>query len=250
MAYRTDINSKDRGGALAAVIAVHALLFLALLQINGKMDVPLPESVMQVIDISRVPPPPPTPPPPPPQQEKPKLKPKKESGGSAPNLKSEATPIKAPKPRVVVPPVPQIATSQTPRNGTAPTQGAANVRGPGTGAGGYGNGTGTGVGGGPGGGGDGGVAEPPHLATPVLTGRDFPRELLDQWPRGATIFMRLRVDARGFVSECTVDRGTGIRSIDSAVCNIAHDRLRFRPALNRNGQAVAGWFGYAQRAPR
>ena len=28
------------------------------------------------------------------------------------------------------------------------------------------------------------------------------------------------------------------------------DRLRFRPALNRSGQAVAGWFGYAQRAPR
>jgi periplasmic protein TonB len=47
-----------------------------------------------------------------------------------------------------------------------------------------------------------------------------------------------------------VDRGTGIRSIDSSVCNIAHERLRFRPALNRSGQAVAGWFGYAQPAPR
>ena len=103
---------------------------------------------------------------------------------------------------------------------------------------------------GSGGGGEGGVADPPHLVSPVLTGRDFPRELLDQWPRGATVFMRLRVDARGFVSECTVDRGTGVAAIDSEVCNLAHDRLRFRPALNRSGQAVAGWFGYAQRAPR
>ena len=157
----------------------------------------------------------------------------------------------APKPKIVVPPVPQIAAAETPRQGTAPTQGASAVRGPGTGAGGAGTGTGSGAGGnGPGGGGDNGVAEPPRLATPVLTGRDFPRDLLDRWPGGATVFLRLRVDARGFVSECTVDRGTGVPAIDSTMCNLAHDRLRFRPALNRSGQAVAGWFGYAQPAPR
>jgi protein TonB len=86
--------------------------------------------------------------------------------------------------------------------------------------------------------------------TPVLRGRDFPRDLLDYWPRGATVFLRLRVDARGYVSECAVDRGTGVAAIDSSMCNLAHDRLRFRPALNRGGQAVAGWFGYAQPAPR
>ncbi|MEA3058104.1 MAG: periplasmic protein TonB, partial [Sphingomonadales bacterium] len=146
---------------------------------------------------------------------------------------------------------PVIAASETPRQGTAPTQGAADVRGPGTGAGGAGNGSGSGSGGnGPGGGGDNGVAEPPRLASPVLLGRDLPRALLDQWPRRATVFLRLRVDSRGYISECSVDRGTGVRAIDSAMCNIAHDRLRFRPALNRSGQAVAGWFGYAQPAPR
>ena len=60
----------------------------------------------------------------------------------------------------------QIAASRTPRQGTAPTQGASDVRGPGTGAGGAGTGTGSGSGGnGPGGGGDNGVAEPPHLVT-------------------------------------------------------------------------------------
>jgi protein TonB len=74
--------------------------------------------------------------------------------------------------------------------------------------------------------------------------------MLDQWPSGATVFLRLRVDPRGYVAECTVDRGTGVAAIDSVVCNLAHDRLRFRPAVNRRGQAVAGWFGYAQRAPR
>jgi Gram-negative bacterial tonB protein. len=64
------------------------------------------------------------------------------------------------------------------------------------------------------------------------------------------VFMRLRIDARGTVAECMVDRGTGDPAIDSALCNIAHERLRYRPAVNRNGQAVAGWAGYAQRAPR
>lgn len=250
MAYRTDISNGARGGAIAAVIAIHAVLLFALLHMSGKVDLTGPESALRVFNLAP-PAPPPEPPPPPPQPEQ-EAKPKDKEGGSAPrNIKSEATPVKAPKPRVVVPPVPQIAASETPRQGTAPTQGASPLPGTGTGAGGSGTGTGSGSGGsGTGGGGDNGVAEPPHLATPVLTGRDFPRETLDRWPRGASVFLRLRVDARGYVSECIVDRGSGVASIDSELCALAHQRLRFRPALNRGGQPVAGWFGYAQRAPR
>ena len=248
MAYRTNINSRDRSGAIVAVVAIHALLLLGLLHLNGKMDLSDAQSVMRVFNLTQAPPPAPPPPP----QQRPQPRPKEKEGASAPpNIKSQATPVEAPKPEIVIPPVPQIAASETPRQGTQATQGAAPVAGPGTGAGGTGNGPGRGSGGnGSGGGGEGGVAEPPHLATPVLTGRDFPRDLLEQWPRGATIFLRLRVDQRGYVSECAVDRGTGVAAIDSAICNLAHDRLRFRPALNRNGQAVAGWFGYAQRPPR
>lgn len=249
MAYRSDLNTKDKSGAIAAVIAIHVGLFFVLMQLSGRVDLTDPQSVLRVFDINSVLPPPP-PPPPPPQNRQPK--PKEKEGGSAPkNIKSEATPVVAPKPKVETPPVQQIAASQTPRQGTAPTQGASNVRGPGTGAGGVGNGTGSGSGGnGPGGGGDNGVAYPPHLITSDLRGRDFPNDLLDQWPRGAQIFLRLRIDARGFISECTVDRGTGNRAIDSAICNLAHDRLRFRPALNRLGQPVAGWVGYRQTPPR
>jgi len=247
--YRTNLNNKDKGGAIAAVVAIHAALLFALLHMSGKIDLTDPQSALRVFDIGEAPPPPP-PPPPPQQQQKPK--PKEKEGGSAPkNIRSEATPVVAPKPVIVTPPVQKIATSETPRQGTAPTQGASDVRGPGTGAGGTGNGTGSGSGGnGPGGGGDGGVADPPHLVTGVLRGRDFPREMLDQWPRGGTVFLRLRIDQRGFVSECTVDRGTRVPAIDNGLCNLAHERLRFRPAVNRRGQAVAGWFGYAQPAPR
>ena len=48
------------------------------------------------------------------QQQQPK--PKEKEGGSAPkNIKSEATPVVAPKPKIVTPPVQKIAASETPR---------------------------------------------------------------------------------------------------------------------------------------
>jgi protein TonB len=242
VAYRTDVTARDKGGAIIAVAAVHAALLLALLNLSGTLDEPDAQSALTVVDVAN----PPPPPPPAPTRQRPKPK-EKPAASAPPNLRSEATPVVAPNPRIETPPVQKIVASDAPRQGIAPTQGAADVRGQGTGAGGTGNGTGSG-GSGSGGGGD--VADPPHLATPVLSGHDIPRDIIDRWPPGATVFMRLRIDARGSVAECTVDRGTGDPAIDNGLCNIAHDRLRFRPAINRSGQAVAGWFGYAQRPPR
>src|SRR3954464_13702660 len=229
--FRWDLNSRDKSGAVAAVVAIHAALLFVFLHISGKMNLADPESVMRVLDLREAPRPPP--PPPPPQQRQ-QAKPKEKEGGSAPkNIKSEATEVVAPKPRVVTPPVQQMAATETPRLGTAPTQGASNVRGPGTGAGGVGTGTGSGAGGnGPGGGGDNGVAYPPRLLTPVLRGQDFPRDMLESWPGGGQVFLRLRIDASGFVSECIIDRGTGMAMIDSEVCALVHQRLRFRPRLS------------------
>ena len=246
--YRSDLQARDRGSAIVAVAAIHAALLFAFLNMSGRIDLPVPESVLQTIDIDALEPPPP-PPPPQPEQQRERQRPEEEEGGSPANIRSRATPVVAPKP-IVEPQRPnRIAVTETPNQGAAPTQGAADVRGPGTGAGGTGTGTGTGSGSGAGGG-DGGVAYPPRLVTPDLRGRDFGQELLRQWPRGAQVFLRLRVDSRGFISECILDRGTGVRAIDSEICNLAHQRLRFRPALNRAGQPVAGWFGYRQTPPR
>ena len=246
VAYRNDIGARDRSGAIAAVVAIHAALLFAFLHMAGKLDLGDTQRALSLFNLSNAP----QPPPPRPARRQPR--PKEKEGGSAPkNIRSEATSIVAQKPKIETRPVQRIVATETPREKTAPTQGASNVQGPGTGAGGIGTGTGSGNGGnGPGGGGDNGVFEPPHLATPVLSGGDFGPDLIDQWPPRATVFLRLRIDPRGFVAECTVDRGTGIPGIDGMMCNIAHERLRFRPAVNRNGQAVAGWFGYAQPAPR
>ena len=240
MAYRNDIGTRNRGAAMAAVIAIHAALLFALLHLSAKIDLRDSQAVLSVFNLKRVQPPPHL-------AEQPR--PKHRAASSAPrNIRSQATPVAAPKPLVQTPPVQQVVASAIPRTGAAATQGTSQLPGPGTGGGGKGNGNGNGSGNGAGGGNE--AIEPPHLATSVLTGRDFPRDLLDRWPRGATVFLRLRVDPRGYVAECTVDRGTGVASIDGEVCNLAHERLRFRPALNGSGQAVAGWFGYAQPAPR
>ena len=245
--YRSNLNSKDRGGAIVAVAAIHAGLIFAFLNLSGTIDLGIPQDAMQVFDISETPPPPPPPPPPPEQREQ--QKPKEEEGGSPANIRSQATPVVAPKPRVEPQRPNPISATETPNQGAAPTQGAADVQGPGTGAGGTGTGTGTGSGSGTGGG-DGGAAYPPRLVSPVLRGRDFTQEMLRQWPRSAQIFLRLRIDNRGYVGECIIDRGTGVRTIDSEICTLAYQRLRFRPALNRAGQPVAGWFGYRQTPPR
>src|SRR5437868_13972686 len=130
--YRSDLRAKDRSGAIAAVIAIHAALLFAFLHLSGRIDFGDTQRALQVFDVNLLRPPPP-PPPPPRQKQQPKRKEKQ--GGSAPkNIRSEATPVVAPTPKI--PSSPTIAATETPRQAIAPTQGASNVRGPGTGAGG------------------------------------------------------------------------------------------------------------------
>lgn len=246
--YRPDLNAKDRGGALSAVVAVHALLLFALLHLSGRIDLADPQSVLRTFDVTELPPPPPVEPPPPPKRSE-TAKPKQKEGGASPkNIKSAATPVVAPKPRVE-PQVPNlVVVTETPRQGAAPTQGAAEVRGPGTGSGGVGNGTGSGLGGnGPGGGGGGGIAVPVQLLRGI-GGRDYPRQIMASWPRGGRIDVILRIEANGRVSSCRVGRSFGNPAADQLTCALITQRGQFRPAIDRTGRPVAAWFGYSQAA--
>src|SRR5438874_12506207 len=129
--YRSHLGAKDRSGAIAAVVAIHAALLFAFLHLAEKITIGDSQGVLSVFNVNEVKPPPPPPRP------KPQPKPKEKQGGSAPkNIRSEATPVVAPTPKIEIPTPPKIAATETPRQGTAPTQGASNVRGPGTGAGG------------------------------------------------------------------------------------------------------------------
>lgn len=238
--YRSDLNPRDKSTAIVAVVAIHAALLLAFLNISGKLPLPGQEGVLRLFDIDR----PKPPPPPPPAREQPR--PREKDGGSAPkNIRSEATPVAAPKPRIETPPVQPIAASETPRQGTAPTQGASNVPGPGTGAGGQGAGTGSGSGGnGPGGGG-GGVATPVSLVRGI-SGRDYPSGIRERWPRGGIIYLRLRIEPNGRPSRCDVMRSFGDQLTDQWTCSLVMQRATFRPALDARGVPVSAWFGYKQ----
>lgn len=249
--YAPTPSLKDRGGAIAAVIAIHAALGFALLNLSGKMDLTAEQPALDVFDVIEIKPPP-EPPPPAVVEKAGTQKAKEKEGAASPrNIRSQPTPVIAPKPKIELPVPPPVAAAEKPGEGAAPTQGASEIRGAGTGAGGVGTGTGSGnAGSGPGGGGDGGIAEPPRLLTPVLRGRDFPRQLLDLWPRGAQVFLRFRIDASGTIIQCFVDRGTGMPAIDSEICRLTQARFRYRPAIDRSGRAVAGWAGYRQTPPR
>ena len=114
---------------------------------------------------------------------------------------------------------------------------------PGTGAGGTGNGTGSGgSGNGTGGGGASGV----KLIKGITTA-DYPREVTRGWPRGAAVFVRLRVQPDGRVSQCDVMRSFGNSSIDQWTCSLLQQKGRFKPATDDAGRPIAAWFGYVQR---
>jgi len=249
--YAPTLRARDRGGVIAAVAVIHAGLLFAFLHLAGTIDLRETADITRVFDVREVPPPKPEPPVVE-QRLEDTQKPKEEEGAASPeNIRSQATPVVAPKPKVEIPVPPPVAVTPTPNEGAAPTQGASDRPGPGTGAGGIGTGTGSGgAGSGTGGGGEGLAAVRTRLATRPLRGRDFPRELLDAWPRGAWAFMRFRVDADGNIMQCIMDRGTGVPAIDDQICAIARQRLRFRPALDRNGRRVADWAAYGQEPPR
>ena len=251
--YRSDLNTRDKGGAIAAVVGNPRGAAVRVSAPVGE-DRPRPSrrSALQAVRHQRAAN----------RHLRPRRrrknssrKPKEKEGGSAPkNIKSEATPVVAPKPKIETPPVQQDRRRPKRRaRERAPTQGASDVRGPGTGAGGVGTGTGSGAGGsGTGGGGDGGVAEPPHLAHAGASRPRLPARPARAMAAAARTFScALRVDAAGYVSECIVDRGTGVAAIDSSDL-----QPRPRPASASarrsidSGQAVAGWVGYGNQPPR
>lgn len=240
--YRSDLNKGDRAGTIALVALIHVGLAYAFLNISGTIRALDRQTITNLIDVTSEPPPPPIVEVPL-DQEKPK---EKEGAASAKNIESQATPVAAPKPRIALPVPPPIPVTETPREGSDPTQGASDVVGPGTGAGGSGTGTGSG-GSGSGGGGGGGGAVVRSALVRGITNRDYPVQIQRSWPRGGTIFVRLRIEANGRPSQCDVMRGFGDRTADQWTCSLLMERGVFRPGRDERGQPVADWFGYAQR---
>lgn len=151
-------------------------------------------------------------------------------------------PVTAPAPRL---PRPQeTPLPRTPSTGAENTSGAQDT---GEGTGGAGSGLGTGSGN-DGGGSGGAAVTKPVLIRAITDARLFPVPPGGREARvGQSVIVRLIVSPQGRVSQCRVHRSSAFPETDAALCRLAFEHLRFEPARDRAGRAVAAPFHYQQR---
>jgi protein TonB len=217
--YRGTADPPDKAKAIAAVVAVHVALAAAILSGLNVRIVSHAVEQLKTFDIREPPPLPPKPPPPAPKPARAKL----EEGAAG--RKAEPSPIVAPQPKLPVQsPLPAAPIAGT---GSGTTAGAA-AYGTGTGAGGSGTGRG-------GGGGD----FTPAQKLTKIPDREYRRLVaISGMPRGS-VGISIKVTADGLASNCRVVRSSGSAQADALMCQLTVQYVRFRPARDPSGRAVA-----------
>jgi protein TonB len=220
--YRATADRHDQAKAIAAVVAVHVALAFVILSGLSVSTVRQAVERMTTIDIRDPPPPPPVQPPPKPAPRPEAMK--KPEGAQA--KKAEPTPVVAPQPRLPVrSPIPAAKVAGT---GSSTRSGAA-LSGTGTGAGAGGSG--------PGGGGDFSGYTPARRITRIPN-RDY-RQLAATGLQAGSVGVTIRVNTDGSVSNCRVARSSGNNYADSLMCRLTLQYIRFDPAHDPYGRAVA-----------
>ena len=223
--YSGTVDTRGRAAAIAAVTAVHVALAIVILTgLNVRMVSRAVEE-LKTFNIVEPPPPPPNPPPPKPRP----ARAKHEAG--APAKKAEATPVVAPQPRIPAPsPIPAAKIAGT---GSASSSGAGSS-GTGTGAG----GSGTGIGGG-------GAGYTPAQKITKIPNQEYRRLVAISGMERGTVGVAIRVTAEGFSTNCHVVRSSGSPTADALMCQLTEQYVRFRPARDPSGRAIAQditWF--------
>jgi len=218
--YTGTADRPDQAKAIIAVVAVHAALAAIILTgLNGKLINHAIES-LKTFDV-REPPPPPPPPPPPATRPQAMKKP-----AGAPAKKAEATPVVAPQPKLPTPsPIPAAKIAGA---GSATTSGAG-TSGTGTGAGGSGYG--------PGGGGSGGFT--PAQKISKIPDSEYRRLVSISGMSRGTVGVAVRVTTDGTATNCRIVRYSGNPQADALMCQLTQRYVRFRPARDPYGRAVA-----------
>lgn len=218
--YRGTADRPDQAKAIVAVVAVH--IALAAIILSGLSVSTVRRAVEQMTTIVIQEPPPDVKPPP-----KPVPKPdsaKRPPGAAA--KKADPTPVVAPKQKLPVPS--PIAAAKVAGEGTRTVSGAA-ASGTGTGAGGMGNG--------PGGGGDTSGYTPARRISKIPDSEY--RSLARTGIRSGSVGVTIKVNSDGSVSNCRVARSSGDTSIDSLMCRLTLQYVRFDPARDSAGRPVA-----------
>lgn len=226
--YRGTADSPERAAAIAAVVAVHAALALVILTGLNVRTVSRAVEKLTLIDV-RKPPQPERQPPPAIRhvQAAPKeVQAKKREGAPAPSRSAAsmvAPPLNFPIPS-------PVRTASSAGSGSAPNSGST-MSGQGTGAGGAGADAGSG-----------GFGDYSHF-TPARLISNIPNSqyarLAASGIQSGAVGVVILVGSSGQVSNCRVARSSGQPSIDSLVCQLTLDYVRFDPARDPGGHPIA-----------
>ena len=219
---------------IAAILLIHLGIFYVLIRSLAPNAVAgVEQTVVSAFTVTVTSPP----------EEAPVVEPEPDEGAQGdPGKEAVPQPVTAPTPKRQVRedrPVPRAAST-----GRATTSGATQA-GDGTGAAGEGLGTGAGRGGS----GQGGVAATKPVLTQAITNSSaFPIPPGGREARiGKSVIVKLMVSAQGRVTSCSVYRASPFPETDAKVCELSYQQIRFEPARDAQGNAVAAPFYYQQR---
>lgn len=227
-----DRPHRDKVRSGAAVVAVHAVLGLVL--VNG-LDVGLADRAttpMSVYDI------PPQSFPPPPEPVEPAQEPSEAAQGGEPSPviapQTSAAPLPPTRLRslATTPALPAAAKPES----TGSDDGTSARAGPSGGGGGLGQGGGDASGAGDGGGG--GAVTGARKLGGRLVDSDYPRAARQAGAEG-TVFVRFTVERDGRVRGCAVTQSSGHSELDATTCRLIERRFRYAPARDAQGQPIA-----------
>lgn len=166
------------------------------------------------------------------------------SAGAAAAEGKKAVPRPIPAPKQTVP----VEPTQAPPVASTGTQdrSGASAAGEGTGGGGQGAGTASGnSGNGPG---NGVATKAVLISGSISAARDFPIPPGGREARiGRSVIVALTVGTDGVPSACRTYRSSGLPETDQRTCELAMQRLRFRPAMDAGGEPVVSTFYWQQR---
>jgi len=207
---------------LAGAIGANALLFAALLTLQGDGSPPeeRDRGLATIVTTELDPPPPPEP------------DAVEEGAAADPSRGETAAPSRPEPPAPLASPTP---APPAPDSGAGSASGLGEAAGSAAGTGGDGAGSGSGQGGA--GRGSGSVTPPVRVAG-ALTDADYRRVNPPSGARG-TVGISFRVRTDGGVDSCRVERSSGYDVLDRATCRMVTERFRFRPARDAGGRAIA-----------
>jgi len=227
----TSMRQRPRPGLIVLIVALHVLALYGLTRAFAPDAVAaVEESVVEAFTVIVTSP-----------EEPPEPEP---DAGAAGEQGREATPREVTAPE---PPVPVARPTPVPRalsTGAADTSGARDS-GAGTGAAGAGSGTGSGQGGA---GSGGGIAtKAVKVAGEIGNARDYPVPEGGREARiGTSVTIAITVGTDGRPTACRILRPGPFPETNQRTCELAMQRFRFRPALNREGEPVVSEFGWRQ----